>query len=178
MRTSGSSAYPASRSAALPVGALDGPKRAAAALAVFFAASMLAVHLAYSDAGRAAPVAVATAAASLPAAAASLADPPAPPAPDAAPPAVSADAPADAGGGVPDPTAGLSLGVAPVPAPAAPAARERALAACVERAIRAAGASEPRATAPGRWPALKRAREELRQRRLAARTACEADATP
>lgn len=61
-----------------------------------------------------------------------------------------------------------ALGVFPEPA------RTAELDACVERIMRASGSPEAlKPTAPGRWPALKRAREQLRQKRLIARADCE-----
>lgn len=154
---------------------MKGPKRGAIAILVFFACSVLAVHL--ID-GLRAPVAATSAA-------------PAPPVePDGAParaaPKVPAPAPALAvAAAARDPLEAMApdaleavapdpLGVAPVPpARTAPAGRERALNDCVERSLAAAGYDQVKPTLPGRWPALKRAREQQRQRRLALRARCE-----
>lgn len=51
--------------------------------------------------------------------------------------------------------------------------RELALNDCVERKVRAAGVDRVPQTLPGRWPALKRAREVQRLRRLELRLACD-----
>jgi hypothetical protein len=56
------------------------------------------------------------------------------------------------------------------PSPSLGGPRDRDLDACVERVV--AAFPEARPSAPGRWPAIKRAREELRRRRLAAREDC------
>ncbi len=141
--------------AARPADAMKGPKRAAGGILLFFASSILAVHLAYDgDASfsPAAPSALAEAAiASAPPAGATL--PTKGPAPGTVPPV---------------PTAVAFVEPA---AAAAPGARDRDLNACIERIVSAV--AEPKPTAPGRWPAIKRAREELRLKRLAARTDCE-----
>jgi hypothetical protein len=55
---------------------------------------------------------------------------------------------------------------------------ERALNECVERNVHGSGYDDLKPTAPGRWPALKRAREERRLRRLAVRAECEKELTP
>jgi hypothetical protein len=157
---------------------MKGPKRAAAGILVFFAASILTVHLAYE---REAAPALGFAPAVDPAAS------PGPRAPATPPRAAVASAPAadvrdpPALVGPPYAAAPVRMGGRSAPPPVAtdiplsepgPLAtgRERDLDACVERAIGAA--SEPKASAPGRWPAIKRAREELRRRRLAARADC------
>lgn len=136
-----------------PPDAMKGPKRAAAGILVFFAASILTVHLAYDR--EAAP-----ALASAPAA--DVRDPPA----LVGPP--YAAAPVRMAGRSAAPPVATDIPLSE-PGPLA-TGRERDLDACVERAIGAA--SEPKASAPGRWPAIKRAREELRRRRLAARADC------
>ncbi len=65
--------------------------------------------------------------------------------------------------------------VQPVPMPAS-VERERRVSERIERVVREDGRGEVGPTAPGRWPALKRAREDLRMRRLAARNGCEQEA--
>lgn len=52
-------------------------------------------------------------------------------------------------------------------------AQELALSDCVERKALAAGVDRIQPTLPGRWPAIKRAREVRRLRRLELRVACE-----
>lgn len=51
--------------------------------------------------------------------------------------------------------------------------RELALNACVERLARDRGIEEVKPVAPGRWPAVKRAREVRRLKQLQARQECE-----
>jgi hypothetical protein len=51
--------------------------------------------------------------------------------------------------------------------------RELALNECVERLARDRGIDEVKPVAPGRWPAIKRAREVSRLKRLQARQDCE-----
>lgn len=146
------------------------------ALVAFFASSMLAVHL-MSLPG--AP----DAAAGAPRAAPAIDPVRAPPAvPVVSPAPVVASAPPPAPPAAPEPSPGaveeglpppLYLGVAPVPPPAMSADRERKVNACVERKFRESGGDEVKPTLPGRWPAIKRAREEKRLRRLALRAACE-----
>jgi hypothetical protein len=51
--------------------------------------------------------------------------------------------------------------------------RELALNECVERLARDRGVDEVKPVAPGRWPAIKRAREVRRLKRLQAREECE-----
>jgi hypothetical protein len=63
--------------------------------------------------------------------------------------------------------------VLPVPMPAAFDERERRLNECIERNVHGHGYDDVKPTLPGRWPALKRAREERRLRRLDVRAACE-----
>ncbi len=62
---------------------------------------------------------------------------------------------------------------ASVPAPPPDRTRELALSDCVERKARTGGVDEIPQTLPGRWPALKRAREVQRLRRLELRAACD-----
>lgn len=145
-----------------PEDGMRGPKAMAVAILVFFGLSMLGVHLLSlpgAPAGRAVPGAAA-APAPAPVARAegwapALARPPSPPAP--------------AGGH--DLPGATDLGVAPVPPPGA-ADRERMVNACIERKV-ASGPAAGKPVLPGRWPALKRAREEKRMQRLEARAICE-----
>jgi hypothetical protein len=142
---------------AFPPDAMKGPKRAAVGILIFFAASIVTVHLAYE---REAAPALGFAPAVDPAAS------PGPGAP-ATPPRAAAPA-RMAGGATAAPPLPTEIPLSE-PAPFA-AGRERDLDACIERVVGAA--AEPKASAPGRWPAIKRAREELRRRRLAARADC------
>ena len=75
---------------------------------------------------------------------------------------------------IPNPAAGPT----PPSAAGAGADRERELSDCVERHVREGGLGAVKPTLPGRWPALKRAREELRLRRLALRSSCERELAP
>lgn len=103
--------------------------------------------------------------------------------------APAASSPAGAAAGVPGPAA---VGRSPAPEAALPAGagseavpaaalpdappdrtHELALSDCVERKVRAAGVDRVPQTLPGRWPALKRAREVQRLRRLELRLACD-----
>jgi hypothetical protein len=63
-------------------------------------------------------------------------------------------------------------------APSGSDPREVEFGACVERIVGAAGLEDVKPTAPGRWPAIKRAREERRLKRLAARADCERELPP
>lgn len=122
------------------------PRTMVVGILAFFGASLLVLHVLYRRV------------------------PPAPAvlAPAAPPPAVALRA---GGDGVPAPTA-------PVPEQAGPlvavsAEWERRVNDCVERNVHGPGYDDVRPTLPGRWPALKRARERRRLRRLAVRAACE-----
>jgi hypothetical protein len=146
----------------------------AVAVMAFFGSSILAVHL-MSQPGTPA------AARSLPSAPAAPASVPgAPVAPMLLPgvPAVvsalpSAPPPGPQGQGEGDFPGSMDLGVAPVPPAAVSGEWERKVNDCVERKVHASGYDDVKPTLPGRWPALKRAREEKRLRRLAVRAACE-----
>lgn len=156
---------------------MRGPKLMALAVVAFFGSSLLAVHL----------MSLPGAPAAMPAPSVSRATPSAPAPPVArapapvAPAVVPAPTPASLAATEPPPDVveeglppSLNLGVAPVPPVAPSIERERKVIACVERRFREGGESVEQ-TLPGRWPALKRAREEKRLRRLALRAACEKD---
>jgi len=134
-------------------GDLRGPKRMVLAVLAFFAASVAAVH--YLDPLDAANVPA-------PPEPPGAVRPAAPPGADRAPPR-SPDVAATA----------AAAGLAPAADRPANPDRARTVEECVERAVRAAGEERIEPTAPGRWPAVKRARERLRQRRLTARADCE-----
>ena len=144
--------------------AMVGPKRAVVAIAVFFAGSLLAVHLATDLGTPPAPALAATDAAD------AVGTIPAP-----APSRRGAETPAPASAPAVD-AVEASLGVFAVPPPARSASdpRERVVNACVEKSLREKGGDAVVGeTAPGRWPGVKRAREELRRRRVALRSECE-----
>jgi hypothetical protein len=76
----------------------------------------------------------------------------------------------------PDPGEGAAGPSGPVPAAATGSDElERTVSDCVEQIMRAGADAEVEAQAArrGRWPAIKKAREQQRQRRIAARAACE-----
>jgi hypothetical protein len=141
---------------------MRGPKLVALAVLGLFASSVLAIHLLYLGE---------------------------PPAPDVSAPAAPSPAEplASLGGGAPPdalPGAGESfpglpdLGVTDgVPPPAGSADWERRVNDCVERNVHGPGYDDvkPKQTLPGRWPALKRAREVRRLRRLEVKAACVAE---
>lgn len=121
----------------------SGPTRLAIVIVAFHASVALGIHLAYQR-GASAEVVEPTA-------------PAAPPAPGAGP-GTSAASPHES-----DPTAA-----------ARPFAElERRVSDCVEQSAKADAGAESEAALRGRWPAIKKAREQLRQRRIAARAACE-----
>lgn len=118
------------------------------AIAAFFGASMLALHLIY----RSEP----PPAASVPGEAPLV---PAPPAPS---PVERRDLPGAGSGQDETALAASALSVD----------QERALNDCIERNVHGRGYDDVKPVLPGRWPAVKRARERLRMRRLEMRAAC------
>lgn len=126
-----------------------GPTRLAIVIVAFHASVALGIHLAYQR-GASAELVEPTASA-------------VPPAPGAGS-GTSAASP----GGSSDPTAA-----------ARPFAElERRVSDCVEQSAKADAGAESEAALRGRWPAIKKAREQLRQRRIAARAACESSLSP
>ena len=138
-----------------------GPMVMAVAILAFIGSSFLAVHLRYL------PDASTTAVrplGALPALAT---------APSAPPPTAPRAGPSRPGEGTSDLPGAPNLGVVPVPMPAAAGEWDRKVSECIERTARERGGGDVKPVLPGRWPALKRAREERRLHRLALRTACE-----
>jgi hypothetical protein len=126
-----------------------GAKTIFLAILAFAGASILTVHLIFRDAP---PAAVApTAPADLPAAPEAMVAAPHPPA------------------------AGLASSPDRARTPAASVEWERRLSGCVERILHSTGEDVVKPVLPGRWPAVKRAREKLRMRRLQLRAQCEQD---
>ncbi len=76
------------------------------------------------------------------------------------------------------PSAALPITVAAAPLRSGDPVLTRDVDDCVERKALAAGVDRIEPTLPGRWPALKRAREVRRLRRLELRAACERELGP
>ena len=144
---------------------MRGPMMMAVAVVALFGSSLLVVHLRYL---RDAP----TIAMAVPSELPSLAQRP----PTPAAPGLEAAPTAGLGEGMSDPSGSLDIGVAPIPAPSSED-WDRRVNECVERNVRGRGYDDVKPALPGRWPALKRAREDRRLLRLAARASCEQELT-